>query len=90
MVISSFGKALKNFRFAYRCQMFIFTINGDKNQFGYLLESISVCCLLICINWVCLNQYIDEMKAPNDCYDSVIKGFLEIDCEACNQSKGNG
>lgn len=86
MYIFSYGKALNNFRFAYQCHVVIFTINGDNNQFGYLLECVSVCCLLIAKNWACVNQYVDEMNASNEC----IKKFLDIDCEACKKCKGNG
>jgi len=70
--------------------MFIFYINGDKNLFGYLLERVSVCCLLIIQNRAHLNQYINEMNAHDDCYHSVIKEFLITHCEVCRKFKSNG
>lgn len=70
--------------------MFISTINGDEDQCGYQLERVSVCCLLILLNWSRVEQYIDEMNAPDDCYNSAIKIFLGTDCEVCNNFTSNG
>lgn len=72
-----YGRALKHFRYALQCQLFVSTMNNDK-QIGSIIRSIGDCYLEICKNWCELQQYTNELKMK-DCYNLHMSEILEND-----------